>query len=106
MMQLGRRAGHMILVLCAMALWVESVRGGSSFLSPAQKPQGKGGRASPRVGRRDATQPETPLLQDNQITVSAPFELGISMSEAEFEEYGPVLRRILFDVLGDAPAAV
>lgn len=38
-MPLRCRASHMFLLLCALSLCVESVRGGTSFLSPAQKPQ-------------------------------------------------------------------
>ncbi len=38
-MPLRCRASHMFLLLCALSLCVESVSGGTSFLSPAQKPQ-------------------------------------------------------------------
>lgn len=38
-MPLHCRASHMFLLICALSLCLESVRGGTSFLSPAQKPQ-------------------------------------------------------------------
>ncbi|XP_016124332.1 ghrelin-like [Sinocyclocheilus grahami] len=92
-------ASHMFLLLCALSLCVESVRGGTSFLSPAQKPQG---RRPPRVGRRDAAEPEIPVIKENdQFMASTPFEL--SLSEAEYEKYGPVLQKILVNLLSDFP---
>ncbi|KAG9277170.1 ghrelin isoform X1 [Astyanax mexicanus] len=97
------RAGHVILLLFALSLWAECVTCGSSFLSPTQKPQGRGDRKPPRVGRRAAAEIDVPSLEDNRLMMSAPFQLGFSLSEGEYEEYGPVLQRILLDVLGDAP---
>jgi len=38
-MPLRSRASHIFLLLCALSLCLESVRGGTSFLSPDQKPQ-------------------------------------------------------------------
>ena len=38
-----------------------------------------------------------------QVTV--PFEMGVHLSEAEYEEYGMVLQKILQEVLGDDPPA-
>lgn len=37
------------------------------------------------------------------VQVSAPFQLAVSLSDAEYEDYGPVLQRMLLDVLGDPP---
>ncbi|XP_051985683.1 ghrelin-like [Xyrauchen texanus] len=91
------RASHMFLLLCALSLCVEFVRGGTSFLSPAQKPQV---RRPPRVGRRDVAEPEIPVLKEgDQFMVSAPFELAVALSEAEYETYGPVLQKVLVNVL-------
>ncbi|XP_055774138.1 ghrelin/obestatin prepropeptide [Salvelinus fontinalis] len=107
-MLLKRNTGLMILMLCTLALWAKSVSAGSSFLSPSQKPQGKG--KPPRVGRRDiesfAELFEGPLHQeDKHNTIKAPFEMGITMSEEEFQEYGALLQKILQDVLGDTATA-
>ncbi|XP_059417069.1 ghrelin-like [Carassius carassius] len=89
------------LLLCALSLCVESVRGGTSFLSPAQKPQG---RRPSWVGRRDAAEPEIPMIrEDDQFKVSAPFDLSVSLSKAENEKYGPELQKVLVNLLSDFP---
>ncbi|KAI4892778.1 hypothetical protein NFI96_032337 [Prochilodus magdalenae] len=97
------RAGHVILLMVALSLWAECVMCGSSFLSPTQKPQvGRGDRKPPRVGPRAAAELEfPPPLEDNHFMMSAPFQLGVSLTEEEYEEYGPVLQKILLNVLGD-----
>ncbi|XP_038825719.1 ghrelin/obestatin prepropeptide isoform X1 [Salvelinus namaycush] len=110
-MLLKRNTGLTILMLCTLALWAKSVSAGSSFLSPSQKPQVRQGKGKPpRVGRRDiesfAELFEGPLHQeDKHNTIKAPFEMGITMSEEEFQEYGAVLQKILQDVLGDTATA-
>lgn len=35
--------------------------------------------------------------------MSAPFELSVSLSEAEYEKYGPVLQKVLVNLLSDSP---
>ncbi len=35
--------------------------------------------------------------------MSAPFELAVSLSEAEYEKYGPVLQKVLVNLLSDSP---
>ncbi|XP_051568628.1 ghrelin-like [Myxocyprinus asiaticus] len=103
-MPLHCRAIHVFLFLCALSLCVDFVRGGTSFLSPAQKPQGRGDRRPPRVGRRDAAEPEIPVLKEgDQFMVSAPFELAMSLSEAEYKAYGPVLQKVLVNFLSHSP---
>ncbi|KAF4078827.1 hypothetical protein AMELA_G00186020 [Ameiurus melas] len=97
------RVGHMMLLLCAFSLWAETVMCGSSFLSPTQKPQNRGDRKPPRVGRRTAAELEAPLPSEEKIMVSAPFQLAVSLSDTEYDEYGPVLQRMLLEVLGDPP---
>lgn len=39
---------------------------------------------------------------DGRITMTVPFEMGISLSKEEYQEYGMVLQKILQKVLGDA----
>ncbi|KAL2091098.1 hypothetical protein ACEWY4_013361 [Coilia grayii] len=94
----GGRASRMIVLVCSVVLLMETVTAGSSFLSPAQKPQGKG--KPPRVGRRDVAPQETPQ-EDVHSLVSPPFRLGMTMTAAEYEEHGPALQRILDTILGD-----
>ncbi|NP_001077341.1 appetite-regulating hormone precursor [Danio rerio] len=100
-MPLRCRASSMFLLLCvSLSLCLESVSGGTSFLSPTQKPQG---RRPPRVGRREAADPEIPVIkEDDRFMMSAPFELSMSLSEAEYEKYGPVLQNLLEDLLRDS----
>ncbi|XP_066522567.1 ghrelin/obestatin prepropeptide [Hoplias malabaricus] len=96
-------AGHIILLLFMLSLWTECVMCGSSFLSPTQKPQ-RQDRKPPRVGRRALAEFEVPLpSEDNRFMMSAPFHLGLSLNDDEYEEYGTVLQKILLDVLGDSP---
>ncbi|XP_076870674.1 appetite-regulating hormone [Brachyhypopomus gauderio] len=96
------RASHVVLLLCALSLWAKYVLCGSSFLSPTQKPQGHGDRKQPRMGRR--AEPDVPLLPvDPHIVLSTPFQVGVSLSDAEYEKYGPVLQMILMDVLDVPP---
>lgn len=35
--------------------------------------------------------------------MSSPFELSVSLSEAEYEKYGPVLQKVLVNLLSDSP---
>ncbi|XP_062400480.1 ghrelin/obestatin prepropeptide [Sardina pilchardus] len=100
MLLMGGRASHMIMLVCALALLMETVSCGSSFLSPAQKPPGRGDRKPPRVGRRDAAQPDSPQ-EDGHTLMSSPFQLGLKLTEAEFAEHGSALQRILDSLLGD-----
>ncbi|XP_056606748.1 ghrelin/obestatin prepropeptide isoform X2 [Triplophysa dalaica] len=98
------RASHVFVLLCAFSLCVEIVSCGTSFLSPAQKPQGQRERRPPRTSRRDAGDPEISVLrEDGKFMVSAPFELGMSLSEAEYEKYGPVLQKIVVNLLSNSP---
>ncbi|XP_048111843.1 ghrelin/obestatin prepropeptide isoform X1 [Alosa alosa] len=100
MFLMGSRASRMIMLVCTLALLMETVRGGSSFLSPTQKPPGKGDRKPPRLGRRVAVQPDTPQEYGHTL-VSPPFQLGLTLTEAEFAEHGSALQRILDSILGD-----
>ncbi|XP_058259049.1 ghrelin/obestatin prepropeptide isoform X2 [Hemibagrus wyckioides] len=96
-----RRIGYVMLFLCAVSFWAETAMCGSSFLSPTQRPQSRGDRKPPRVGRRTAVDLEPPLHPEDKIMVSAPFQLAMSLSETEYEDYGPVLQKMLLDILGD-----
>ncbi|GAA6070086.1 ghrelin/obestatin prepropeptide, partial [Tachysurus ichikawai] len=68
---------------------------------------GRGDRKPPRVGRRTAAELEPTLHSEDKIMVSAPFQLAVSLSDTQYEDYGPVLQRMLLDVLGgDPPTSV
>ncbi|KAL4655247.1 ghrelin-like [Arapaima gigas] len=110
-MQPNRRAACGIVFICILALWTDCVQGGSSFLSPSQKPQGKGDKKPPRLGRRFSEVTSDPFEKTAEdvkpVTFNAPFEIGITMTEEEFQEYGDVLQRIIEDLLTDpAPGKV
>ncbi|XP_062321383.1 ghrelin/obestatin prepropeptide [Osmerus eperlanus] len=107
-MIMKRSTGVMLLLLCCLSLCCKSASAGTSFLSPSQKPPGKG--KPPTVGRR-AVEEFSELFEDHQPqkdghkTVTVPFEMGVHLSQAEYEEYGMVLQKILQEVLGDDPPA-
>ncbi|TSK42088.1 Ghrelin [Bagarius yarrelli] len=91
---------HVMLLLCIVSLWTETVMCGSSFLSPAQRPQSRGDRKPPRVGRRSAAELEPPVPSEDKLMVSAPFQLVVSLSE----DNSQMLQRMLLDVLSDPPS--
>ncbi|XP_037634964.1 ghrelin/obestatin prepropeptide [Sebastes umbrosus] len=101
-MFLKRNTCLVVVLLCSLTLWCKSTSAGSSYLSPSQKPQIKG--KSSRVGRQAMEEPRQPA-EDNHITISAPFEIGFTMREEDFEEYGVVLQEIIQRVLGSTEAA-
>ncbi|TNN65659.1 Ghrelin [Liparis tanakae] len=91
----------LVVLLCSLTLWCKSTSAGSSFLSPSQKPQNKG--KSPRVGRQVMEEPSEPA-EDNPITISAPFDLGFTVREQDFEQCGAVLQDIIQSLLGGTEA--
>ncbi|XP_049893264.1 ghrelin/obestatin prepropeptide [Epinephelus moara] len=98
-MFLKRSTCLLFFLLCSLTLWCKSTSAGSSFLSPSQKPQNKGKPS--RVSRQVMEEPE-----DNHITISAPFEMGFTLREEDFEEYGTALQEIIQRLLGNTePAA-
>ncbi|XP_039971721.1 ghrelin/obestatin prepropeptide isoform X2 [Xiphias gladius] len=96
-MFLKRNTCWLFFLLCSLTLWCKSTNAGSSFLSPSQKPQNKG--KSSRIGRQVMEEPSQPT-EDRPITVRAPFEIGITMTAEDFEEYSVVLQEIIQRVLG------
>ncbi|KAG9332646.1 hypothetical protein JZ751_014744 [Albula glossodonta] len=105
-----KNAAYGILLICVLAVWMDCIQAGSSFLSPSLRPQGKE-KKPPRVGRRDSEgildlfgwRPNEE--EDNQyITFTTPFEIGISMTEKEYQQYGEGLQKIVQDVLMNNPS--
>ncbi|XP_029286527.1 appetite-regulating hormone [Cottoperca gobio] len=101
-MFLKRNTCLLVFLLCSLTLWCKSTSAGSSFLSPSQKPQNKG--KSSRVGRQVMEEPSEPT-EDNHITISAPFEIGLTLTEQDFEEYGVVLQEIIQRLLENTETA-
>ncbi|KAM6947931.1 appetite-regulating hormone [Anarhichas minor] len=92
----------LVFLLCSLTLWCKSTSAGSSFLSPSQKPQNKG--KPPRVGRQVMEEPSEPA-EDNHITISAPFDIGFTVREEDFEQYGAALQEIIQRLLGSTEEA-
>ncbi|XP_006132884.1 appetite-regulating hormone [Pelodiscus sinensis] len=96
-----------ILLLCI--LWTETAMTGSSFLSPEYQntQQRKEPKKHTKLNRRatqgfldaDARQAEG----DNEIEIklNVPFEIGVKITEDQYQEYGQVLEKILEDVLAE-----
>uniref|UniRef100_A0A672JQL7 Motilin/ghrelin-associated peptide domain-containing protein n=1 Tax=Salarias fasciatus TaxID=181472 RepID=A0A672JQL7_SALFA len=82
----------LFFLLCTLTLWCKSASAGSSFLSPSQKPQTKG--KTVRYSRHAMEEPGQPT-EDKHISVSAPFEISMMLTEEEFEEYSLVLQEIV-----------
>ncbi|XP_040889407.1 ghrelin/obestatin prepropeptide [Toxotes jaculatrix] len=101
-MFLRRNTCLLFFLLCSLAMWCKSTSAGASFLSPPQKPQNK--MKSYRVGRQVMEEPSLPS-EDNQVTISAPFEIGITMTAEDFEEYGVGLQEIIQRLLGNSETA-
>nr|UWU45097.1 ghreln/obestatin preprohormone [Platichthys stellatus] len=101
-MFLKRNTQLLVFLLCSLTLWCKSTSAGSSFLSPSNKPRNKG--KPPRAGRQ-ITEEQSQPTEDQHITVSAPFEIGITMTPEDFEEYGVLLREIVQRLLGNTEAA-
>ncbi|XP_062256609.1 ghrelin/obestatin prepropeptide isoform X1 [Platichthys flesus] len=102
-MFLKRNTQLLVFLLCSLTLWCKSTSAGSSFLSPSHKPPNKG--KPPRAGRQ-ITEEQSQPTEDQHITqVSAPFEIGITMTPEDFEEYGVLLREIVQRLLGNTEAA-
>nr|UTO68395.1 ghrelin-1 [Cilus gilberti] len=84
-------------------MWCKSTSAGSSFLSPSQKPQNRG-KSPSRVGRQVMEEPSQPTA-DNHLTISAPFEIAVTLREEDFEEYGAALQEIIQRLLGSTETA-
>ncbi|XP_072309084.1 appetite-regulating hormone [Eucyclogobius newberryi] len=99
-MFLKRNTCLVAFLLCSLAIWCKSTSAGSSFLSPSHKPQMRG---KSRVGRQTSEGPGQPS-GNNGFQISAPFEIGVTLNEQEFEDYGAILQRILKNLLGERDA--
>uniref|UniRef100_A0A3B4Z405 Ghrelin-like n=1 Tax=Stegastes partitus TaxID=144197 RepID=A0A3B4Z405_9TELE len=98
-MFMKRNTCVLAVLLCSLTLWCKSASAGSSFLSPSQKPQNRG--KSSRVGRQ-AMEENIASAEDNSLTISAPFEIGITISEDDLDEYRVILQEIVQHLLGSS----
>uniref|UniRef100_A0A670I7Q1 Appetite-regulating hormone n=1 Tax=Podarcis muralis TaxID=64176 RepID=A0A670I7Q1_PODMU len=103
-----------MLLICS--LWTETTTAGSSFLSPEQ-PKTQQRKVSPKpttkFHRRDA---ETFLdvhgseteRDSNEIEIkfTVPFEIGMKISEDQYKDYGPILEKLLEDILVEGNKAL
>ncbi|XP_054834625.1 appetite-regulating hormone [Eublepharis macularius] len=97
----------MLGIFLVFLLWPETTIAGSSFLSPEQ-PKTQQRKASPKpatkLHRRDA---EAILdvhsiegdTNEIQIKLSVPFEIGMKISEEQYDKYGQIMEKLLEDIL-------
>ncbi|NWQ82490.1 GHRL protein, partial [Columbina picui] len=97
-------------ILLFSILWTETALAGSSFLSPEFKKlqqQNYPRKPSTQLHRRGTGgfwDPDEAEAEDNrngiEIKFNVPFEMGVRITEEEYEEYGQVLEKMLGDTLG------
>ncbi|XP_036594741.1 appetite-regulating hormone [Trichosurus vulpecula] len=92
-------------LLFLSALWIDVALAGSSFLSPehpktqqrkeSKKPPAK---LQPRDVEDTFSQPEG-VEKGLEIQFNAPFDIGIKVAEAQYQQYGRALEKILQEIL-------
>ncbi|XP_013364548.1 PREDICTED: appetite-regulating hormone isoform X2 [Chinchilla lanigera] len=104
-------AGTLCSLLLLSVLWVDLAMAGSSFLSPehrkAQRKESKKppAKLQPRAledwlhpkGRGQEDKAEDEL----EIQFNAPFDVGIKLSGAQYQQHGQALGKFLQDILGE-----
>ncbi|KAL3978173.1 thrombospondin 2/3/4/5 [Sarotherodon galilaeus] len=101
-MLLKRNTCLLAFLLCSLTLWCKSTSAGSSFLSPSQKPQHK--VKSSRIGRQAMEEPNQ-ANEDKTITLSAPFEIGVTLRAEDLADYIVELQEIVQRLLGNTETA-
>ncbi|NXW84149.1 GHRL protein, partial [Alopecoenas beccarii] len=91
-------------------LWTETTLAGSSFLSPEYKKlqqQNYAQKPTAQLNRRGTEgfwDPDEAEAEDDrnriEIKFNVPFEIGVRITEEEYQEYGQVLEKMLGDTLG------
>ncbi|XP_044512782.1 appetite-regulating hormone [Gracilinanus agilis] len=91
-------------LLLLSVLWMDVASAGSSFLSPEH----------PKTQRKETKKPsvkfqprgvEEPLGQPEgvdkglEIQFNAPFDIGIKVAEAQYQQYGHALEKVLQEIL-------
>ncbi|XP_067443573.1 ghrelin/obestatin prepropeptide isoform X1 [Thunnus thynnus] len=60
----------------------------------------------PESAAKSWRSPVNPLrTTTSQLVISAPFEIGITMSEEDFEEYGDMMQEVIQRLLGNTKTA-
>ncbi|NXC48246.1 GHRL protein, partial [Penelope pileata] len=100
--------GTLLGILLFSILWTETALAGSSFLSPAYKniqQQKDTRKPTARLHRRGTEgfwgRGERQAEDDNnsiEIKFNVPFEIGVKITEGEYQEYGQALEKILQDI--------
>ncbi|XP_068940604.1 appetite-regulating hormone [Petaurus breviceps papuanus] len=91
-------------LLLLSVLWIDVALAGSSFLSPEHpKTQRKESKKPPaRLPPRDVedafSQPEG-VEKGLEIQFNAPFDIGIKVAEAQYQQYGRALEKVLQEIL-------
>ncbi|KAM4588707.1 appetite-regulating hormone [Odontesthes bonariensis] len=98
-MFLKRNSCLLVFMMCSLTLWCKV---SFSFLRPSHKPLQKG--KSPRVDRQAMKEPSGPT-KDSGLKMSAPFEIGITITDEDFEGYSVVLQEIIQRLLGNSETA-
>ncbi|NXG62601.1 GHRL protein, partial [Hemiprocne comata] len=89
-------------------LWTETTLAGSSFLSPEYKRmQQKSPKNPPAQLHRQGTEgfwdADEAGAEDGrnsiEIKFNVPFEIGVKITEEEYQEYGQALEKMLGDIL-------
>ncbi|XP_077181402.1 appetite-regulating hormone [Paroedura picta] len=94
-----------LAVLLVFLIWSETTAAGSSFLSPEPKAQQRKPPPKPatKLHRRDVgtildvhkTEGDT---NEIQIKLKVPFEIGMEVSEEQYNKYGQILEQFLEDI--------
>ncbi|KAM6256885.1 appetite-regulating hormone [Porphyrio hochstetteri] len=100
-------------ILLFSILWTETALAGSSFLSPEYRKtqQWKDPKGPPAQLHHRGTggfwdTDEAGAGDDRhsiEIKFSVPFEMGVKVTEEEYQEYGQVLEKMLGDILKENP---
>ncbi|XP_027719826.1 appetite-regulating hormone [Vombatus ursinus] len=93
-------------LLLLSVLWIDVALAGSSFLSPEHpKTQRKESKKPPaKLQPRDVedsfSQPEG-VEKGLEIQFNAPFDIGIKVAEAQYQQYGRTLEKVLQEILSE-----
>nr|AAQ56122.1 preproghrelin [Anser sp.] len=101
--------GTLLGILLFSILWTETALAGSSFLSPEFKKiqqQNDPAKATAKIHRRGTEgfwdTDKTGAEDDNnsvELKFNVPFEIGVKITEEEYQEYGQTLEKMLQDIL-------
>ncbi|XP_074861001.1 appetite-regulating hormone [Carettochelys insculpta] len=97
-----------ILLICI--LWSETIMAGSSFLSPEYQnteKQKDPKKHTTKLSRRaaegflDADARQAEGDKEIEIKLNVPFEIGVKITDDQYQQYGQVLEKILEDIISE-----